>query len=119
MIAALAYLIIAAGLALAVWGGAAAALNRPPTRALYIGAGVVAVLVAVQAIIAEIRLLGGADVRTGLFVGYLVAAIVLIPVAGLLARLEPTRWGSAILGAAGLVLAPLVLRLVQIWGQGG
>ena len=36
-----------------------------------------------------------------------------------LARLEPTRWGSVILAAGGLVLAPLVLRLLQIWRLGG
>jgi heme A synthase len=118
VIDALGYGIIAAALALAVWGYVAAALDRPPGRALFAGAWVVAGLVAVQALIAVARIIGGADVDVALFAGYILTAVVLEPAAVYLARLEPTRWGSVILASGGLVLAPLTLRLLQIWRLG-
>jgi hypothetical protein len=37
-----------------------------------------------------------------------------MPTAAVLARMEPTRWGSLILGVAALVMPVLVLRLQQI-----
>ncbi len=49
------------------------------------------------------------------FVGYLVAASVLLPLAVALSFMERTRWGSVIAGAGSLVLAVLVLRLLQVW----
>lgn len=118
MIDGLAYVIIGAALALALWGGLEAARERAPGRALFAGAAAVGGLVAVQAVIALVRLAAGADLDAWLFVGYLLTAALLIPAAAVLARMEPTRWGSALLAAGGLVLAPLVLRLIQIWGAG-
>jgi hypothetical protein len=118
VIDALGYLIIAAALALAVWGFVVAALNRPPGPTLFAGAWVVAALVAVQAVVAVARIIGGADLDVALFVGYLLTALVLEPAAVYLARLEPTRWGAVILASGGLVLAPLTLRLLQIWRLG-
>ena len=118
MIDGLGYLIIAAALALALWGFAAAALHRAPGRALFLAGGVVSVLVLVQAVVAVARIVGGSEVQAALFVGYLLTALMLEPAAIYLARLEPTRWGSVILAAGGLVLAPLVLRLLQIWRLG-
>jgi hypothetical protein len=115
----LAYVIIAAALALAAWGGLAAARDRAPDRALFAGAAAVCALVVVQGVIAVVRLVAGADLDAWLFVGYLLTAVLLLPAAAVLARLEPTRWGSVLLGAGGLVLAPLVLRLIQIWAAGG
>jgi hypothetical protein len=53
------------------------------------------------------------DVPT--FVSYL-AAVVLVPVAGALwARSERTRWAGAVLVVAGLVVAVMVWRLLQLW----
>ncbi len=49
------------------------------------------------------------------FVGYLVAFVLLIPLGTLLARLEPTRWGSIVALVACLAQAVLVLRLHQVW----
>jgi hypothetical protein len=115
----LAYPTIAAALGLAVWGGVVAALGRAPDRALFAGTAAVGGLVLVEGIIAVVRLVAGADVAAGLFIGYLLTAVLLLPAAIALARMEPTRWGSVILAAGGLVLAPLVLRLIQIWGAGG
>jgi hypothetical protein len=111
----LGYVTIAAALVLAAWGGIAAQRDRAPERWLYGATGVVFALVAVQAVIALAGLIGGHDVDVPLFLGYLATEFLLLPAAVVLARMEPTRYGSAILAAGGLVIAPLVLRLLQIW----
>ena len=41
---------------------------------------------------------------------------VLLPVAGLLwARTEPTRWAGTVLGVAGLAVAVMLWRLLDLW----
>ena len=52
------------------------------------------------------------DIAT--FAGYLITTLAFLPVAFVLARMEPTRWGTLILGVACLVMPVLVLRLQQI-----
>ena len=118
MIDALGYVVIAAGLAYAVWGFVAARLDRAPGRALFTAAWVLSALVGVWTVTAVVLIAGGHDVRLGLLVGYLLTAVILEPAAIYLAKLEPTKWGSVILASGGLVLAPLFLRLLQIWGLG-
>jgi hypothetical protein len=114
----LAHAIIAASLALAVWGGTMAALDRKPDRWLNAFNAALWQVVILQLVIAFTRLSHlGADV--GLFIGYAVTAALLPPAAAVLAWMEPTRWGSAILGAGGLIVAPLTLRLLQIWDLAG
>jgi hypothetical protein len=115
----LGYVIIATGLAYAVWGFIAARLDRAPGKALFTGAWVLSGLVGLWTVAAVAQLIGGHDVQVGLLIGYLLTALILEPAAIYLARLEPTKWGSVILASGGLVLAPLTLRLVQIWGLGG
>lgn len=119
MIDALGYLIIAAGLAYAVWGFVAARLDHAPGRTLFTAAGVLSALVVLWAVVAVALIVGGHGVNVGLLSGYLVTAVILEPAAIYLAKLEPTKWGSVILAAGALVLAPLFLRLLQIWGLGG
>jgi hypothetical protein len=51
---------------------------------------------------------------TATFAGYLITTIAFAPAAFVLARMEPTRYGTLILGIACLVLPVLVLRLQQI-----
>ncbi len=119
MIDALGYVIIAAGLAYAVWGFVAARLDRAPGRYLYLGAWALSGLVALWTVGAVALIVGGQDVQVGLLIGYLLTALILEPAAIYLAKLEPTKWGAVILASGGLVLAPLFLRLVQIWGLGG
>jgi hypothetical protein len=42
--------------------------------------------------------------------------VLLPPLAALLGSAERTRWGSAIIAAAGLVVPVMVVRLQQVWG---
>jgi hypothetical protein len=106
---------IVAALVLGIWYLIRCALNRPPSNAdLWAMLGLSA-LVAVLVVVAVVGLFVGerpSDWST--FVGYLITTIAFAPVGFYLARLEPTRWGTLILGVACLVLPVLVLRLQQI-----
>ena len=106
---------IVAALVLAAWYLLRSALNRAPSRFDLLAAAVFSALVAVLVVIAVAGLFGDSrpsDPAT--FGGYLITTIAFVPVGAYLARLEPTRWGSLILGLACLVVPVLVLRLQQI-----
>lgn len=116
----LAYVAIAGSLALAVWAFVACALNRAPSRALYIGVGAVGAVVAVLVLIAIVRLIGGGGPSNSdqvvTFIGYTITGVAVPPAAVILARMEPTRAGSGLIGVAAVVLPVLVLRMQQVWG---
>lgn len=106
---------IVVALLLGIWCLIRCALDKPPGNFdLWAMLGLSA-LVAVLVVVAVIGLITGerpGDWTT--FVGYLITTVGFAPVGFYLARLEPTRWGSLILGVACLVLPVLVLRLQQI-----
>src|SRR6266545_4162364 len=52
------------------------------------------------------------------FVGYLAALFLVMPLALVLARLEPTRWGALIVTVAAVIVPVLVLRILQVGGGG-
>ncbi len=101
---------------LAALGGLSTALRRRIGSAHLATTGVLELLLVVQAVLAAVAVGGGhrpAEFAT--FVAYLVS-VVLLPVAGLLwARTEPTRWAGTVLGVAGLAVAVMVWRLVDLW----
>ncbi len=109
---------VAAGLlALA---GVASTLARRRIGLLHLwGAGLLEVLLLVQAALA-VALLGGerlADTPT--FLSYLVG-IVLLPVAGALwARTEPSRWAGTVLAVAAAAVGVMIWRLQELWEATG
>ncbi|MBU2661905.1 hypothetical protein KOI35_00140 [Actinoplanes bogorensis] len=106
---------IVAALVLAAWYLLRSALNRAPSRLDLLASLVLSAVVAVLVVIAVVGLFDGSRPSdTATFAGYLITTIAFVPVAAYLARLEPTRWGSLILGVACLVIPVLVLRLQQI-----
>ncbi|MCO8272162.1 hypothetical protein M1L60_16330 [Actinoplanes sp. TRM 88003] len=106
---------IVAALVLAAWYLLRSALDRAPSRYDLLAAAALSALVAVLMLIALVALFGDSRPSdTVTFIGYLITTIAFTPVAAYLARLEPTRWGSLILGVACLVIPVLVLRLQQI-----
>jgi hypothetical protein len=106
---------IVVALVLAAWYLLRAALNRPPSRIDLLAMGLLGVLVAVLVIVAVAGLFDGSrPAETSTFAGYLLTTIAFAPTGFVLARMEPTRWGSLILGVACLTLPVLVLRLQQI-----
>ena len=48
-------------------------------------------------------------------IGYMLTALLLPPAGAVLARMEPTRWGSLLIGSAAVIVPVLILRLGQIW----
>ncbi|MGY1803285.1 hypothetical protein ACI78T_08390 [Blastococcus sp. SYSU D00922] len=83
-------------------------------------AGVLELLLLLQAGIAVAAMLGGArPEETATFLGYLLG-VVLVPVAGVLwARTERTRWAGTVLAVAGAVVGVMVWRLLQLWEATG
>jgi hypothetical protein len=106
---------IVVALLLAAWFLVRAAVNRAPSRIDLLAITLLGVLVAVLVAVAVVGLFDGTrPAETATFAGYLVTTIAFAPVALYLAWMEPTRWGTLILGVACLVLPVLVLRLQQI-----
>ncbi|MFI2709629.1 hypothetical protein ACH495_05800 [Micromonospora sp. NPDC018662] len=109
-------LAIVLSLAVAVWALVAAVRHRPPDRVQLVGLAVVEVALLALTVVALVAL-GGGDRpgEPGAFFGYLVTLVCLPPLAWVLARMEPTRWGSAIVCAICLVTPVVVVRLQQTW----
>ncbi|BCY14740.1 hypothetical protein [Actinoplanes sp. L3-i22] len=106
---------IVVALLLAAWYFLRSALDRAPSRLDLLGMVAFSALVAVLVVTAAVGLIGGPRPSdTATFGGYLVTTICFAPAAVWLAKLEPTRWGSLILGVGAIVLPVLVLRLQQI-----
>ncbi|GLY03550.1 MULTISPECIES: hypothetical protein [Actinoplanes] len=106
---------IVVSLVLAAWYLLRSALNRAPSRADLIAVGLLSALVTVLLGVAVAGLLTGEQPSdTTTYIGYMITTIGFGPTALVLAKMEPTRFGSLILGIGCLVLPVLVLRLQQI-----
>jgi hypothetical protein len=107
---------IVLSLVLAVWALVAAVRHRAPDRVQFVGLVVLEAALVALAVVAMIAIGGGERPgEPGAFFGYLVTLVCLPALAWVLARMEPTRWGSAIVGAVCLVTPVVVVRLQQTW----
>ncbi|MEW1585068.1 hypothetical protein AB0283_06420 [Micromonospora vinacea] len=107
---------IVLSLLVAVWALVAAVRHRPPDRVQFVGLAVLEVALLVLTVLALVAVGGGERPgEPGAFFGYLVTLVCLPPLAWVLARMEPTRWGSAIVCAVCLVTPVVVVRLQQTW----
>lgn len=102
----------APALALAAWALLMAALGRPPDRVQLVGTAVVTVAVLIFTIV---KASSGGGHWNALFVAYTLTALLLPPAAWIVAKLEPTRYGSMIVGFSALVVPVLALRMGQVW----
>lgn len=107
--------LIASSLAVAAWGGLTCALDRTAGRTHLVGGVVVELAALVQLVVGVVALAGGEPGEKLTFLGYLIGCVLLPPAAGLLALVERSRWGSAVVAAGGLILPVLVVRLQQVW----
>ncbi|MFI0815613.1 hypothetical protein ACH4TX_02070 [Streptomyces sp. NPDC021098] len=121
MIDALTAVLGATALALAAWCGFAAYRDQPTKDWHFIGMAVVSLLAIVQLVIGIVRLAQGEKPEQGvaIFIAYLVGSALAVPIAAFMSLAERTRWGSATVAAAALVLAVLEVRLYDIWGGVG
>jgi hypothetical protein len=112
----LATLTIILALAVAGWASVAALRNRPPDRSHLVGLAVLEVVVIALTAAALVAVAGGQRPgEPGAFWGYVATIVCLPPIAAVLARMEPTRWGSVIVLVICLVVPVLVVRLQQTW----
>ncbi|MFD6566758.1 hypothetical protein [Micromonospora profundi] len=107
---------IVLSLLVAVWALVVAIRQRPPDRVQFAGLALLELALVVLGVLALVAI-GGGDRpgEPGAFFGYLVTLVCLPPLAWVLARMEPTRWGSAIVCAVCLVTPVVVVRLQQTW----
>ncbi|MBL1096495.1 hypothetical protein [Streptomyces coffeae] len=118
MIAALTVTLGVTALLLAAWCGFATYRDQPTKDWHFIGMAVVALLALVQLVVGIVRLAGGdkPDQGVAIFVAYLIGSALAVPIAAFMSLAERTRWGSATVAAAAVVLAVLEVRLYDIWG---
>lgn len=111
---------IVLSLIIAGWALIATVRAAPPDRFQFAGLGVLEVVLLALAITTVITWIGGeSPAEIGTFIGYLATLIFLPPLAGVLAWMEPTRWGSVIVMSVCLVLPVVVVRLQQTWEYAG
>ncbi|MFF5179354.1 hypothetical protein ACFY2Q_15150 [Micromonospora sp. NPDC000316] len=107
---------IVLSLLVAVWALVMAVRHRPPDRVQFAGLALLELALLALGVVALVAI-GGGDRpgEPGAFFGYLVTLVCLPPLAWVLARMEPTRWGSGIVCAVCLVTPVVVVRLQQTW----
>jgi len=116
MIPALAYALIALAAAACLWGLLTAVLDKPPGKAQLLFAAFVWLVTAVQSATGLVRLVAGfRPAETATTVGYLLAVLVVIPLAWFWANSERTRWSGVVLAVAALSVLAMTLRLLQLW----
>ncbi len=117
MIDTVASTLIGIALVLAAVSAVMTMLRRPVGRIQLIGAGIAELALAVQAVLAVVKLADGDRPDGGLvlFCLYLVGSLLLVPIAVVWGRAERSRWGSGVLVIGYLVMAVLIVRMQQIW----
>jgi predicted membrane channel-forming protein YqfA (hemolysin III family) len=102
--------------ALAVYGLALTALDRPAARPARLAVGVVVALLVVQALIAVFRIVQGVQLPEPTeVVIYLGVAVCVLPFVTQFAMAEPNRWGGAIIAAGAIATAIAIWRLQVLW----
>ena len=105
----------ASGLA-ALWLVVLIALDRLPDDPVYAALGLIEVGIVVQLVLGLVMVFGGHDgVNVAAYVGYLVGALVILPVAVLWSLGERTRAGTGVLLVGVIVIPALCLRLHDLW----
>ncbi len=108
----------------ALWSLVLVIANRPMILAgpSTLGLAALAVLLEVgllvQAVIGFAKL-GASEVNGLSFGGYLVGALLILPLAGFWPLAERSRWGMSVLIVGFLSIAVMIVRLEQIWSGRG
>jgi hypothetical protein len=110
-------ILIVVSLLLAVIAGVYVALDRGPDNAIVGLAGLLELGFVVQAVIGIAQVAGDDDVASPVtYVGYLLAALLVLPIGVLWSLSERSRGATAVLIVAALTSAFLVVRVVQLHG---
>ncbi|HEV7649018.1 MAG TPA: hypothetical protein VGP26_12705 [Actinophytocola sp.] len=122
MIDALSTTLTSIALGAALWALVLLIAGKPLEYRRWHGLGVLGVLtllelgLLVQAVAGFVKLFGtDRELEKLTFAGYLVGALVVLPLAVFWALAERTRWGPGVLVIGSLAIPVLILRLGQIW----
>ena len=100
----------------ALWLIVLIGLDRLPGDSVYAVLGLIEVGVGVQLVVGLVMVFGGHDgVNVAAYVGYLVGALLILPVAVLWSLGERTRAGTGVLLVGVIVIPALCLRLQDLW----
>ncbi|WP_407343871.1 hypothetical protein [Pengzhenrongella phosphoraccumulans] len=117
MLTPLALIVVLLAALLAVWAAVFAVQDRAVVLRQLWGAAVVEGVLAVQAVVAIVVVLRGAEVaELATFWGYVACSLIILPLAAAWAFAERTRWSSVVLLVASLTIAFMQWRLLQVWG---
>ena len=109
-------LVIVLSLILSAWALVQLVRNQPIGRALVVGVGVLELVLLAFVVSGIIQMVGSSrDFSRATFVGYLLGAAAIPPIATLWSLDERDRYGTTVLLVALLVMPVMVLRLQQIW----
>lgn len=108
--------LIALCVALAAWALVFVVRDRAVILRQLFGAAAVEAVLLIQAVVAGVQIGRGHAVDGALFWGYVVTALLLLPVASAWAFAERTKWSSVVLMVASLTVGFLAFRMWQIWG---
>jgi hypothetical protein len=112
LVPAVSVLALVAGLAY----GVASARGQVPVQWHVWLAAVVEVVALAVAVVAVVGLAQGENAgSTGSLLLYVLAVVLVVPLAFLWAMAEPTRWGTAVLAGGALTLSILLVRLGQVF----
>ena len=111
--------LIVCALALTVVTLVYVALDREPDWTLLGITGLVELLAVVQAVVGVVQVARGThEVDAAIFIGYLLAILVLLPLAFFWSLAERSRGATAVIAVASFTVAFLVLRVGQVWAAG-
>jgi hypothetical protein len=117
VISTLAFALVALTAAMAVFGLVTTALGRPAGRAHTFAVGGIETLLVVQAVLAVLRVVGGArPPETETFLIYLGVSVCVLPIGLQFAKADETRWGGTVVAVTAVATGVAVLRLLALWG---
>lgn len=99
--------------------GTAIARREPGTVNFYLGVAVEIGLL-LQVVIVVVGFATGAQTANmATFLGYLVASVLIMPMAVFWTIADRSKWSAVVLGVGYLVVAVILLRLIAVWSPGG
>lgn len=108
--------LIFAPLVVALFALVMAAANKPMGR-IHLGALAVLELgLLAQLVVAVVLLVqGGRPTSMVTFILYLLGSLVVLPIGAVWGLMDRSRWSSAVVGVACLVVPVLIVRMNQVW----
>jgi hypothetical protein len=101
----------------ALGGVVSAIANRPPGNLQFWWSFLAELAVLVQTVVGLVAIIGGRGPHeTATAIAYLLAMVLFLPAAIWWALTDRTRFSGLVMTVAGLAVAGMSLRLLQIWG---